>query len=859
MSETVFDAAGRRYNVDPVLGRAIAMVESSGRHLDPKTGQPIRSPKGATGLMQLMPGTAAAMGVDPTDETQNVYGGMRYFGQMLDQFGDPVKALQAYNAGPNGNWNNPETRAYVGKVAAAYQQLKAKPVAAKAPEPEDDYSDIMGLPTKGASAPAEQADDFSDIFALPTKGTSGAVRTNADVLRAAGMGNQELREAKGPVAESLGQPIANDRVPGVVTQAATSMATDPEQRRRIMASRLFPDMPLNEALARVTYGDGNRLMAVDMQGRPFYVEPDTFSRGDVPIYQQNWRAVTPGYLAQGAGAALPTAGGILGGMVSAPTSLVSGPALAATGAAAGDAIRQGIAGYLDPGRLPYDYAQTLREAALAGGAQLASAEVARMMAPNPLMVPQNEIRLARTGNVLTDAQQAYDRAAAQGVELTPGQASRLPSLLGYEDVAANNPAFADTARGFYREQGGQLRGVGNALLDRIAPAADKTDAALQFQQAAEDAIRGVRQQANALARPSYEAAARGGQVVSPDLAQLMDVPAVQSAMTKARAEYANMFRRAAPDVPDFELWNLTKQALDDAHGVARKAGDNVGARAIDTLRGDLLEHLDAAYPTYAEARATAAPGQRLAARLQDTATGKIAGKTGDEAARPLVAPMFEATNPAGIKTAREAFEQAGKTNEWNLGVRAYIEDAIDRASTSLEGLNAANLRRKVWSNADVRANLQAAMTPDQFKGFQNFLATVEDVAQTMPINSLTHQRGAAAGELNALASNTAANKLVRGVGMAGSPQTYFMGLRTITDPLDAWITGRNVKSVMGSLFSPDGMQMLEDMARVAPGSNRARAAALQILSRETPELPAANDATNLPAPLRSNPLVAPTR
>ena len=81
------------------------------------------SPKGAVGVMQLMPGTARAMGVDPRDAAANLDGGAAYLARMLKSFnGDLTLALAAYNAGPDavrryaGVPPFPETKAFVDAI-----------------------------------------------------------------------------------------------------------------------------------------------------------------------------------------------------------------------------------------------------------------------------------------------------------------------------------------------------------------------------------------------------------------------------------------------------------------------------------------------------------------------------------------------------------------------------------------------------------------------------------------------------------------------------------------------------------------------------------------------------------------------
>ena len=105
-----------RFDLSPALIEAVVWQESR--------WQPTaRSPVGARGLAQLMPGTARDLGVDPDDPLANLEGGARYLREQLDRFdGDLEKALAAYNAGPGrvisagGIPRIRETQTYVASI-----------------------------------------------------------------------------------------------------------------------------------------------------------------------------------------------------------------------------------------------------------------------------------------------------------------------------------------------------------------------------------------------------------------------------------------------------------------------------------------------------------------------------------------------------------------------------------------------------------------------------------------------------------------------------------------------------------------------------------------------------------------------
>ena len=130
------NAAAARHKLDPALLAGLIRQESN---FDPDAA----SPAGARGLTQLMPATAAGLGVtDATDPAQAIEGGARYLRQQLDSFGsDPTRALAAYNAGPGAVLRHggvppyAETQAYVRKVqefAAEYRRTAVPAAAATA-------------------------------------------------------------------------------------------------------------------------------------------------------------------------------------------------------------------------------------------------------------------------------------------------------------------------------------------------------------------------------------------------------------------------------------------------------------------------------------------------------------------------------------------------------------------------------------------------------------------------------------------------------------------------------------------------------------------------------------------------------
>lgn len=201
-----------RQGVDPDLAVKVGGQES---HFD----QSQVSPKGAAGVMQLMPGTARDLGVNSADINDNIRGGVTYLKQQLDRFHSPRLALAAYNAGParvarsGGVPNIPETQNYVGKIMGGDQQSGA---------------DIFGDTASPSSAP--QGGSGADIFAdTPHATAAPAAAPTAPPLAAGAPVAKPVSQGLGllegilPVAKRLAPYSPANLIPGFKDANAASL------------------------------------------------------------------------------------------------------------------------------------------------------------------------------------------------------------------------------------------------------------------------------------------------------------------------------------------------------------------------------------------------------------------------------------------------------------------------------------------------------------------------------------------------------------------------------------------------------------------------------------------------------------
>ena len=151
-------AAAPSYGVPPALALAVATKESG-------LNQAAVGSAGEIGVFQLMPGTAAQLGVNPSDLTANIDGGLTDLSQLYAQFGDWGTALEAYNGGP-GN----VTRGTVSSAAQAYSASVLAAAGMDSSSAAADSSGAADLTDSGDDSASDSGDNTVLYLALAALG-----------------------------------------------------------------------------------------------------------------------------------------------------------------------------------------------------------------------------------------------------------------------------------------------------------------------------------------------------------------------------------------------------------------------------------------------------------------------------------------------------------------------------------------------------------------------------------------------------------------------------------------------------------------------------------------------------------------
>ena len=213
------------------------------------------SPKGASGLAQLMPGTARDLGVDPNDPIQNMTGGARYLRQQLDTFGRPDLALAAYNAGPGAVKKHGgippyrETQDYVRKILG---DNEGQAVA-------DDAMTALGLKPQGVFT-SKNTESQPMIAEQPqARGLLDSLGIQKMQEGAAGETGQRFyqRDTFKDTAATLAQGFAAmGSMPALQEMTANIAAQRTEKKARNKSLEMLSKLPGGDELVRIAQAAG---------------------------------------------------------------------------------------------------------------------------------------------------------------------------------------------------------------------------------------------------------------------------------------------------------------------------------------------------------------------------------------------------------------------------------------------------------------------------------------------------------------------------------------------------------------------------------------------------------------------------
>jgi hypothetical protein len=719
--DPIFQQAGEQVGIDPDLLRAHAKVESG---MNPSA----ISPQGAIGLMQFMPATAKAMGIDPTDPVQSIFGAARLIKQNLGQFdGDLEQAVAAYHGGPDQAQWGPKTRAYVGKVADAFQQIKQNAGIVQADDPV--VSAMSNDPVMAAmNGPPAQPDMSSDpvMAAMTSKPTTGAGAGRGFAVPSTGAG-----AGRGFAVPSRPEDTSNgsDFARAVIHHAGNfphGIAQGIENAVDWLAQKL-PDNAISQAIHSTVQQDNAAMRQREAEYQSQVPNSNAAYAGAAVGEVAPWLMAGPAKALTSIGEAASTGAARLpwiGGKI--------------TQAAAGGAAQGLVMGAAQPVTGPTDYGEqksqqvkmgALLGAAIPGGIQTAKSTYGALKnVTQPIFNPT----AAATESILSASKTPLENLSPQKIgqaaaEIVPGSVPTTAQVAGSPELVQLEKAFGNTPEGKAALMARELQN-NNARVSQLESIA-KTDADLTAAKAVRDQV--ATPFIKAMQDPKTSAPVNAAPILaeldklenssfSTDPVVSRTISALRSQLSEAAgktniAEYGltpeafksldPLGNNVRPDLLDGIRQNLRSIIADNAtNGIVRSKQE----AALSPLADSIVGAIESANPGYRSYLATYA---KLSEPIRDIEAAKsiLEGFAGgrDTSGNPIIS----LTRYNSLLT---------KALKGDYGVSPQTEEALKAVQADLQRSSISSSIRTPGSdtiyNAKARGLLPTLMYGENFKG-----------------------------------------------------------------------------------------------------------------------------------------------
>lgn len=630
-----------------------------------------------------------------------------------------------------------------------------------------------------------------------------------------------------------------DKSAGFWTTARASLAPDvKDQIKRFAAGMGIPEN-------RFGVIDGNIVYADD-EGNPHRVTPSIMgARGVGDAFMRVGRNV-----ASQIGPSIPQAAAGLTGVVMGPT-VASIPAAGAA-AAVTDIARQAVDKFAAgerPGDI--DYLNAVGQGALGATGQGGAVGVTRALSRNPLGVNAFDRTAAMDPARRADIARLEAEAKNRGIDLSAGQATDLRSILARERQLGRYDETADQMYDFAnRQRTQQVPEAFRAEVTQISPFQGGQEAISRFRSGAESAADHVLQQRNARANIFYRSAldrttpeGYSERFWTSEVEPLMERPSVERGIGYARLMakeegrditvpvYENGKLVGRDVVPDWRSWDYIKRGIDRVIEENTNEFGKVNAygRAAANTRRELLAILDTANPDYQLARNAYRHRSGEVDAILEGGVGAINKMDGMDRTA-LVNRFFSRQNilPEEVDKARTRFVMAGKLDDWNAGLAAWMSDRLDDALKANVSGSPGNVPGKlyssIWGDERQQKIVKAALgDPARVQGMERLMEVLQAASRSLPEGSPT-----ATDQVAATAGKTVGSGL-KVLGKLASPQTYWNLGDEVVSAIDALRTPQARIKLADALLSGDYSAELSKLRMFRPGSEKAMEIASQIL------------------------------